>query len=58
MQRTPFPNNLSDHPGRDFTASAPVQTKELRDRQAAKGMRGDTGGVMNPMTWGWNVDER
>ena len=28
----------------------------LRDRQAARGRRKE-GGVMTPMTWGWNIDE-
>ena len=29
----------------------------LRDRQAARGVRVDTGGVLMPMMRGWNVDE-
>ena len=29
----------------------------LRDRQAARGTREHTGGVLMPMTWAWNVDE-
>ena len=29
----------------------------IRGRQAARGRREDTGGVLMPMAWGWNVDE-
>ena len=29
----------------------------LRDRQAARGRREDTGVLLLPMTWGWNINE-
>ena len=29
----------------------------LRDRQAARGRREDTGVLLLSMTWGWNINE-